>query len=357
MSVLVTSKNIYLSTQPSGSLSNIDDQLNTFRASMSNVPLQTSMGEYGVLRLIDAKMYRNFYYVNSHNNQFYVQVTIFGASAVTRTASIPPGDYAYGNALALAFANAIRDAVKTVSGLEKTVVTGTTEPTETSKGATGKGIFKCVIEPKNNEDGPVENVLIKIQTRNYNGGDNDDTNYNDSYALLGGKRITVDDPIFSNQSFSSVTSGNAVTITGFYPMQRSTMPTLFLRCSEVVDNLESENYRLGGGKKLSDTHIQSSTILGKLDVNDEFCSYKGDSSSPYYIMSDNRNISELFFRVVDQHGRKIPPAADQQASLGNLHIEMTIKFEVYTKGVGQPVNNNIENNNLRNAMIQKGGVY
>jgi len=351
----VTSKNIYLSTQPSGKLSNIDDQLNQFRAALSNVPLQTGMGEYGVLRLIDAKMYRNFYYVNSHNNKFNLNVTIPSASAVDVEASIPAGDYAYGNALALAFATAIKDAVRTVTGLEKTVITGTTEPTETSKGATGTGIFKCVVEPKDSSDASVQNVLIKIQTRNYSGGDTNNQNYNDSYALLGGKRITADDPLFSNESFSSVTDRSQVTITGFYPMQRSTMPTLFLRCSEVVDNLESENFRLGQTAS-SDTHIQSSTILGKLDVGDEFCSYSGDSSSPYYIMSDNRNISELFFRVVDQHGRKLPPAADQQASLGNLHIDMTIKFEVYTKGTGQPVNNNVENNALRNAMIQKGGI-
>jgi len=73
-------------------------------------------------------------------------------------------------------------------------------------------------------------------------------------------------------------------------------------------------------------------------------------------MSDNRNISELFFRITDSHGRQIPAADAFQSTLGNLFVEMTINFSVYTKGIGQPQNNNIENNGNRNAMILKGGV-
>ena len=71
MSVLLSSKNIYLSTQPAGNLSNIDDQINKFRACLNNVPLQTGINQYGKISLVDFHMYRNFYNVNETNNTFF----------------------------------------------------------------------------------------------------------------------------------------------------------------------------------------------------------------------------------------------------------------------------------------------
>ena len=71
-------------------------------------------------------------------------------------------------------------------------------------------------------------------------------------------------------------------------------------------------------------------------------------------MTDNRNISQLFFQVVDQHGRHLPAIDTDQATLGNLHLEMTLNFSVYSRGVGQEQNFNIENNALNNAMLTQG---
>ncbi len=362
MSILVSSKNVFLSTQPSGGLSGgIDDQLNSFRASLNNVPLQTNNGEYGKLTLTDFTMYRNFYYVNSTNNKFFFQYQIntMGAPA-TSSFTVTPGDYTMA-ALATQFTTDLIAAMNATSEMsEVSLKEGTTVlPTEADKSGTGKGILDFTLVSSG-----ARITLFKIQARNYDDGKagassgNEEGSFNDSYQLLGAKRIAVEDTDFTNESFNVVITAGIPTqldINGFYPLQMSTTPNLYIRCQEVVDNLESENFKMGvnGG---SDTHIVGSTILGKVNVSDEIIRYNGDTSSPYFIMSDNRNISELFFRITDSHGRQLPPVAAEQSTKGNLFVEMTINFSVYTKGTGQPVNNNIENNGNRNAMIIKGGV-
>jgi hypothetical protein len=208
-------------------------------------------------------------------------------------------------------------------------------------------------------------VSMNIQARNYdNGGDFDTTGssdfFNDSYALLGSKRTAVDDTDFAGASgFETTVASDVVSIKGFFTMQTSTLPNIYLRCQEVVDNLESETYKISQNGSNS-SHIVGSTILAKIpvksfgDITNDIIRYEGDNSSQYYVMSDNHNISELFFRITDAHGRTIPAMSADQASLGNLFCELTVNFSVFTKGVGLPKNDNIENSNLRNAMIQQG---
>jgi len=364
MSILISSKNVFLSTQASGGLSGgIDDQLNSFRASLNNVPLQTNNGEYGKLTLTDFTMYRNFYYVNKTNNQFFFQYktnTMEGDPKV-ESFTVTPGDYTIAD-LATQFKNDLVTAMNATSEMSGVVLKEATNvlPSEADKSGTGKGILDFTLVTTG-----ARITIFKIQARNYDNGKagassgNEEGSFNDSYQLFGAKRIATEDTNFTNESFNvAISTGvipQEIAITGFYPLQMSTTPNLYIRCQEVVDNLESENFKMGqsGG---SDTHIVGSTILGKVDVSDEIIRYSGDTSSPYFIMSDNRNISELFFRITDSHSRSLPPVAAEQSIKGNLFVEMTINFSVYTKGTGQPVNNNIENNGNRNAMIIRGGI-
>jgi len=362
MSILISSKNVFLSTQASGGLSGgIDDQLNSFRASLNNVPLQTNNGEYGKLTLTDFTMYRNFYYVNSTNNKFFFQYKAAGMLQPRDSSfNVTPGDYTMAD-LATQFTTDLIAAMNATSEMSNVSLKlgSSVLPSEADKSGTGKGILKFSLATTG-----AAISLFKIQARNYDGGTteassgNTQGSFNDSYQLFGAKRIAVEDTNFTNESFKVEISGEepvVLDITGFYPLQMSTTPNLYIRCQEVVDNLESENFKMGqnGG---SDTHIVGSTILGKVNVSDEIIRYSGDTSSPYFIMSDNRNISELFFRITDSHGRSVPPVAAEQSTKGNLFVEMTINFSVYTKGTGQPVNNNIENNGNRNAMIIRGGI-
>ncbi len=356
MSVLLSSKNIFLSTQPSGNLSNVDDGINKFRACLNNIPLQSGLNQYGKISLIDFHMYRNFYKVNQTNNTFFMEVTPASGDKIYKTCTIPPGDYRLGEELSTAVANEVKRAFATIDGQSLSSV-GTILPTTDRRvNQNGTGILDFVLTPQNNS--AISD--IKFQCRNYNSGKNTgaDGDYNDSYALLGAKRVTQADaslPAFTTESLSVAPGkvANTWQIKGYYQMQDATIPYVFLRCSEVLENLESENYRLGEGTT-TDTHIIQSTTLAKIKVGLEEVEFLGDTSTPYSIMTDNRNISQLFFQCVDQHGRSLPAIDKDQTTLGNLFLDMTINYSVYSRGVGQPENTNIENNGLNNAMFQTG---
>ena len=227
MSVLLSSKNIFLSTQPSGNLSNVDDTINKFRACLNNIPLQTGVNQYGKISLVDFHMYRNFYKVNETNNIFFTQVVTNGVSGLPITITIPPGDYRLGAELSTAVANAVLTKVKLLpnqSGASVSLIKPTTNERANQNGD-GKLQFKLTIVADQGID------AIKFQCRNYNSGNNTGStgDYNDSYALLGAKRITEQDNTFTNVSLSSVLDQNETdfTISGFYQMQDNTIPLLF----------------------------------------------------------------------------------------------------------------------------------
>lgn len=354
MSVLLSSRNIYLSTQPAGALGP-DDQINKFRACLNNVPLQTGLNQYGKISLVDFHMYRNFYNVNPTNNTFFMRIEgLFPGAPALRTCTIVPGDYRLGNELSTAVGEAVLTQIQTVNA-GATLTAAATRPTTDGREAQngdGKLAFKIAL------DGNHGFTAVKFQCRNYNSGNQTGRleDYNDSYALLGARRITARNDDFTETSLISNLSADPVTlleVSGYYQMQDNTIPFVYLRCTEVIENLESESYRLGDGT-VAGTHITGSSTLAKIKVGIGEVEFLGDNSSPYSLMTDNRNISQLFFQIVDQHGRNLPAIDLFQATLGNLHLEMTLNFSVYSRGVGQEQNFNIENNALNNAMLTQG---
>ena len=73
-------------------------------------------------------------------------------------------------------------------------------------------------------------------------GYSDANNYNDSFAVLGGKRITATADTSSSSFGVTIDGGTGnITITGFYPMQRSTSEHIYLRTSLVNDNLGTKS--------------------------------------------------------------------------------------------------------------------
>jgi len=366
MSVLVSSKNIFLSTAPSGGLSGggIDDGLNSFRATLNNVPLQTQNGEYAKISLVDFTMYRNFYYVGGRNNKVFFRLVETDGTSHDSSFSLQGGDFSFTD-LQANFADKFTAACNALTGVTNVTAELITTRLAPYANATGNRKLNIKFTFADNDI-----ASLNLQCRNYdNGGVDEDPNetsdfFNDSYALLGARRTPISDTTFAQPSGFAVTlatvGGNSVvTVKSPFPMQSGTMPNVYLRCQEVVDNLESETFKLSGNGGNS-SHIVGSTILGKIpvkpfgDITNDLIRYDGDNSSQYYIMSDNKNISELFFRLTDAHGRGLPQVSNDHTTLGNLFCELTINFSVYTKGVGLPINNNIENSNLRNAMIQQG---
>jgi hypothetical protein len=347
MAIQLSSKNIFLSTHPSGKLGSGQlDTLNRFRMCLNNTPLQTTNDSYGVLSLVDFNMYRNFYYINKYNNKIHYSYT-HGGNDYSGSFTLTSKDYETLKEITDEFQTQLIEVFKKTGAapgggpnITFTAATGNLPPSNYTKSTTGFGILQTQIDL--NTHGVTE---LKLTCRNYNEGDINDLN--SSYELLGAKRISSSTDTL-DQSFDVTISTNNIIVKGYYPMQLNTTPYIYLRCSEAIVNLASENY--SKAVHTSDTHIINSTLLCKIPVNDEVIAINSDMSTPHFIRTDNKNISSIMFHLCDSHGRELPEVADDQATLGNLSCEMTINWSTYTKPTSQPINNNVELNNIRQGL-------
>ena len=162
--------------------------------------------------------------------------------------------------------------------------------------------------------------------------------FNNSYLLLGGKRVETFEPISATmtQSFTIALSNTAIandtmTISGTFPMNQTcnTLPYLYLRLEGGRNQSTSNMVAL----EEQHTHeVTYSQILGKIPrvMNQvQEVEYKLENSSTYFTLLNTKILNSLTWSVVDQHGRAIPPTdseADQKLS-GNMIINFSITIE------------------------------
>jgi len=332
MSVLVSSQDIYLSTQQSGSASAVgqDDGFNRYRMSMNTSPLQTGDKQFARLGLTQFSAYRNFFYVNKFNNSVKLTYTKGGVD-VDLNILLTKQDYSNIGAIATELVTQLIAGFAAGGGAGSTFTfqakAGTQNPAAGyTKGQTGTGIFSVTLESPSGASHGITNM--KLQTQQFYDA-SDDTRFGDSYALLGGIRITDNASVVSSFTIDATTTADEIVITGHFPMQRSTTQYLYLSCSENTSNLESQN--LSAARPLKDTHIVGSSILAKIPINNEVIGFQSDTSTPYFVELDNRHISEILFELKDHHGRTIDQISEITTK-GNLFSDMTFTWEVYERG-------------------------
>ena len=336
MSVLVSSQDIYLSTQQSGSASvqGSDDGFNRFRIAMNSNPLTTGNNQYGRLSVTQFSAYRNFFYVNNWNNKIWATYTHGGANH-NAVVEIPIGDYTNIGDIAAAFSAQL--IILFAGKATFTIKAGTQNPAAAYvKGQSGTGIFSVTLETTGAAHGitnfvlqcrqylQVGSSLASIPVQGAYG-------FNDSYALLGGKRIGNQGA--AQNSFTTANVANdELKIDGFFPLQRTTTQYLYMSCSENTSNMESQN--ISSAQPLSDSHIVSSSIIAKIPINDILVGFQQDQSTPFFVELDNRHISEILFEIKDHHGRIIDMIPGVTTE-GNMFSDMVFNWEVYSRG-GNP---------------------
>ena len=335
MSVITESQDIYVSTQPSVNSGSGTNNFDRFKVCFSGEPLNCSSDEYFRLSLTQFNAYRNFYLVNNTNNLVYLnyedaQVKLY------IPVEIPAQDYAGiggSTGISTAFGNAIITAIHRASGTTGFTLTDNTAPTSTG----GTGDRKLNIELDKSSHGLTGMKLVcphfygTTTSDNDAGGEQsigDPRTFNDSYALLGGKftstnieGVNLADLV---NSFNITTTTNKIKIEGFYPMQRSTMPFLYVRVENAGSNQESVN--LSNERTIQGTHMIQSNIVGKIPVADSFVSAQYEYLSPYFVNLLSSSISELRIRLTDQHDRAIEEVSSQQDQVGNLFCDFTLKL-------------------------------
>ena len=213
-----------------------------------------------------------------------------------------------------------------------------TLPTKKFRGGSNM-VFQClqITEPDDTRSSLYDSALLF----------NRDETFNDSYNLLGGKRVETwkANPVSGGagteeQSFVITYSGGAgssfseMTITGSYPMNvaLNTCPYLYLRC-DVADNQATKNL-----VDVEESHTHEaihSTLLAKIprvvgdNAIDVAYTLEGGLMD-FHTQISTKFLNSLRFSVVDGRGREIPQATESvqgQKSEGNLFLDMCLKIE------------------------------
>ena len=322
MSVLTHSRDIFMSTNQSGQVGAGESQFSRFRMGLNTSPLTCGAGEMTKLSLTQFSCFRNFYYINQYNNLVNISYT-HGNNNYFAPVLLTPGDYDTIEDIAAEFTTQLVARFRAQVNVNFS-------PNNTQKPAADDE------PPRLRKYGVTLTAAghgitnLKIQTRQYGantlfGGS---TQFGDSYCILGSKRIGAED-VTANSFAITYPSVNTISIAGFYPMQTTSMAFMYMRCSEVADNIESQNLSTNGS--VQDSHMVASHILAKIPVDDVVCALQYETS-PYFLNSNNRHISELRFHLIDHHGREIPLMDPDIELDGNLFSSATFKVETFAIG-------------------------
>ena len=152
--------------------------------------------------------------------------------------------------------------------------------------------------------------------------------------LLGGKRIS--DPTDTTTSSIKVTiATNKVSFQAPFPMVLQTQPYMYLSLNLSNDNLQTAN--LGNLNAAIDEHVTTSNFLGKIPIQNEYCAIQLDESTPYFVTTSQKTVTELLFQCLDAHGRAFPfiddvGDGDNIETQGNLFSDMIVRHEILDIG-------------------------
>ena len=346
------------------------NQLDSFKVNFNTQPFES--GDDSVLRLSvpQFNMVKNFYNVNKTNDAIRMfAVNIGDQGSYDRIIHLNHGDYVTHQSLTNALADQIKTALEVVFGEAPSLSvtapitfnpTGQTDGSLKPDGAGEKNtyIFQMKFTLPNKKFRGGSNMVFQClqvteqddsRSSLYNSSllFNRDETFNDSYNLLGGKRVeqfkanpvsggagTEEQSFIVTYSGGSGTSFSEMTLTGSYPMNvaLNTCPYLYLRC-DVADNQATKNL-----VDVEESHTHEaihSTLLAKIPrvVGDNFIdiAYTLEGGlMDFHTQISTKFLNSLRFSVVDGRGREIPQATESvqgQKSEGNLFLDMCLKIE------------------------------
>lgn len=359
--VLSSTKAIFGSTQQSGSVGSALSTFSRFKICFTSTPLTCGNNQVNVIKLIQFNAHRNWYTVNKYNDKVIVRYKKGGVEQTPITINITNQDYDSIGDVATQFATQLNTELGTVQGSGGFGANANQTPADNQRtGDTGKRSFSFDMTSA----ATLTLSDIRVQFPQFRDS-NDDTDFNDSYVLLGGKRIT--DPNDTTTSSLKVTiAGNKITFQGAFPMQLHTQPFMYLSLNVANSNLQTAN--LGNQHAAIDEHVVNSCFLAKIPAQQNFCSVQFDESTPYYVSTSQRSVTELLFQCLDGHGRVFPfiddvGDGDNIETQGNLFSDMVIRHEVMDIGSDGNVLNapyktyNYQVNTLGEAQMIGGGGF
>lgn len=337
------------------------NQLDRFKINFNTQPFEANDDSMLRVSVIQAHVARNWYDVHQQNNKIrFFNTAGSSASATDSMLSVSAGDYPNYKTLVEAWATSIKthldanyfSASSNVNISDTTVeyVAGShqTQGTAVPDAGTEVNLRKFTMKFTRSGSNVFDSVPV-IQCLNIPAsGDYTLTgsttpitlaeHFNDSYILLGGKRIEefVQTPTVSSFEVSVNGAETELTITGYYliPTQVYTIDNLYLSC-EIADNQATNN--IVDAQEEHRHEATHSTILAKLPrvaevgrsgTSTDMASYKlYENNNAFYFTNVNSNfLNSLIFKITDHRGRQLPVIEGSDVD-GNVFLDMTLKVE------------------------------
>ena len=367
---------------------------NHFKIELNDAPFKNDDSSILRLSLQQFNMCKNFANVNYTNNKIRMFMKSFthtetniGFDDIDTIVTIPVGNYSTHNDLAQAFAVAVKEV------LENNAATGTTVATITPTGTAHiDKRLTCILnvadvgDEEFNWDQVPRFVCLNVPNGTYfynvtgGAGVALDERFNDSYILLGGRRIeefqgTKEAPIWdmtAKVSLSSIAVDNVCHIQSWYPMNNALHTCEYVYITSPQCHSQASNNLV----EMSSSHAHkfiSSNIIGKAmrvtNPSDGSVFYKIVDQSPFFTNITSSSVSTLIFELRDSRGRPLPYespskiatttleaySGDDQVRDGNTAVDMTLLMEKFVgnspqKLQGYPAPNPQPNPNMRSNL-------
>ena len=382
---------------------------NHFKVELNDAPFHNTDSSILRLSLQQFNMCKNFANVNYTNNKIRMFMKGFTNTIGNQTITfanidtiitIPCGYYATHNALATAFITEVKAVLDlrtgsnpNRSGTNDAVLTGTATIStdlrlicQLSMGDTGVIDTSTGNEVVFNWDEVPRFVCLNVPNGDYSYNTNgtnvlEDEQFNDSYILLGGRRIeefegTTASQIYNNSnakvSLSSKKAGKICHIQSWYPMNNALHTCEYVYITSPQCHSQASNNLV----EMSSSHAHkfiSSNIIGKAmrvtNPSDGSVFYKIVDQSPFFTNITSSSVSTLTFDLKDSRGRPLPYespsttatttleaySGDDQVRDGNTAVDMTLLMEKFVgnapqKLQGYPAPNPQPNPNMRSNL-------
>jgi hypothetical protein len=339
---VVNSFNLFIDTEKSSILGDGNSRGDDINIHLEGSTIIANDGEMIKLTLTNFEMFNNLYHVDANNSRFQTRCgtdALITPSPVER--DLTRQNYATLGDIAIDFANIIGNVInQTTTAAHKVLVVDMKNvvqqgfvpyDTETGQNYTIAGdvvtaVANSFVKPTPLSLAATGNRLIDITFQTIQGASTNHphiiTKLNieclgtqgDCYAILGGIRQDKSGSAFNSLEVDLNPDGLAnpalstkIRVRGYFPMQRTTDPYVYLRCSSSQNGgLEMAILNDSAITSTSNnSDITTSNIIAKLKRDVEFITYDSGMGDEYFINLQQRKISSLNLSLTDSKNRKL----------------------------------------------------
>lgn len=341
--VIVRSHNILVDTDR-GEPSSTNVKGDKFELDLNSEGIHLDEGQYLRLTLNNFEMYKTWTNVNDNNRLTELFLGKDDAEGVTeytkKLLELDPKNYEFVNDIAVEFADKFKDIIDDKYSINGVISALTPDATAGINGTT-------------------DNIISFVYTAALSGEIDLDAIYGrcpegigDAYALLGCNRGRDTDPDNTKSYDIEITTNSptslVLTVSMYYPAQRSTTSSIYLRTSLNTSGSETASLN-DPNTPANRSQVIQSNIWAKIPVNSEFCVFNSNTGREYFIDVSQKHLSHFRLFLTDEHNRPIgrrpvdtqantpnylyksltaSSAANNQSTLGNLNFSCVIRADV-----------------------------